>query len=80
MQIPNSHLVSYNYTLKNAQLKDVAEEKVLGIIATRRISWEKQINAIVSRADNFLGLQKRTCPQLTNVAVRRTLYLFLVKS
>ena len=54
MQIPNSDLVSYDYTLNNAQLKHVAEEKVLGIIATRRISWEKQINAIVSRADNLL--------------------------
>ena len=62
------------------QLEHVAEEKDLGIIVTSTLSWDKHVNAIVSKANNLLGLLKRTCPQLTNVAVRRTLYLSLVKS
>ena len=72
--------VHYNYTLNNVQLTRVAEENDLGIIVTSTLSWVKHINAIVSKANKLLGLLKRTCPLLLNVAVRRTLYLSLVKS
>ena len=71
--------VHYNYTLKNVQLTHMAEENDLGIIVTSTLSWVKPINAIVSKANKLLGLLKRTCPLLLNVAVRRTLYLSLVK-
>ena len=72
--------VHYNYTLNSVQLTRVAEENDLGIIVTSTLSWVKHINAIVSKANKLLGLLKRTCPLLLNVAVRRTLYLSLVKS
>ena len=35
---------------------------------------------IVFKADRMLGLLKKTCPLITDVKVRRTLYLSLVKS
>ena len=35
---------------------------------------------IVLKANGMLGLLKRTCPLMTDVKVRRTLYLSLVKS
>ena len=71
--------VHYNYTLNNVQLTHVAEEKDLGVIVISTISWVKHINAIVSKANKLLGLLKHTCQLLLNVAVRRTLYLSLVK-
>lgn len=70
---------SYGYTLNNAQFKHVAEEKVLGIIVTNTLWRDQHINATVSKANKMLGLLKRTFPQLTNVAVRQSLYLSLVK-
>ena len=70
----------YSYTLNNVQLTRVAEENDLGIIVTGTLSWVKQINTIVSKMNKLLGLLKRTCPLLLDVAVRWTLYLSLVKS
>ena len=35
---------------------------------------------IVFKANRMLGLLKRTCPLMTDIKVRRTLYLSLVKS
>ena len=66
--------VHYNYTLNNVQLTRVAEEDDLGIIVTSTLSWVKHINAIVWKANKLLGLLKRTCPLLLNVAVKRTSY------
>ena len=56
------------------------KRRTLELIVTSSLSWVKHINAIVSRANKLLGLLKRTCPLLLSVAVRRTLYLPLVKS
>ena len=50
----------------------MTEEKDLGVIVNNTLSWEKP--------PQLLGLLKRTCPLLTDVSVRRTLYLSLVKS
>ena len=38
------------------------------------------IQGIVTKANKLLGLLKRTCPLLQGTKVRRTLYLFTVKS
>ena len=66
--------------VNNKQLEHVTEEKDLGVIVTSTLSWDKHVHAIVSKANKLLGLLKRTCPLLTNAAIRRTLYLSLVKS
>ena len=42
--------------------------------------WNSHINSITAKANKLLGLLKRTCPLLTDVKVRRTLYLTIVKS
>lgn len=59
--------LNYDYTLNYAQLERVTEEKDL-------------INYVAAKANKLLGLLKRTCPLLTDVSVRRTLYLSLIKS
>ena len=72
----------YDYTLNHAQLEHVTEEKDLGVIVTcnNTLSWEKHVVSVAAKANKLLGLLKRTCPLLTDVSVRRTLYLSLVKS
>ena len=72
--------LNYDYTLNHAQLERVTEEKDLGVIVNNTLSWEKHVNSVAAKANQLLGLLKRTCPLLTDVSVRRTLYPSLVKS
>ena len=58
----------------------VSEEKGLGVIITSTLSWDSHILTITGKANKLLGLLKRTCPLLTDISVRRSLYLSLVKS
>lgn len=47
---------------------------------TSSLSWDSHVHIIIAKANKLLGLLKRTCPFLTDVSVRRSLYLALVKS
>ena len=58
----------------------MTQEKDLGVTVNKTLSWEKHVNTVAAKANKLLGLLKRTCPLLTDVSVRRTLYLSLVKS
>ena len=58
----------------------MTEEKDLGVIVNDTLSWEKHVISVATKANKLLGLLKRTCPLLTDLSVRRTLYLSLVKS
>ena len=42
--------------------------------------WETELLMVTAKANKPLGLLRRTCPMLTDVKVRRSLYLALVKS
>jgi hypothetical protein len=61
-------------------LSRVDSEKDLGVITSSGLSWELQINCVISKANKMLGVLKRTCTQLTDMKARRTLYLTHVKS
>ena len=70
----------HKYTLDSAQLEHVSSEKDLGVHITSSLSWKPHIHAITAKANKLVGLLKRTCPLITDMTVRRTLYLSLVKS
>ena len=70
----------HEYTLDTAQLERVSTQKHLGVYITSSLSWKPHIHAITAKANKLLELLKRTCPLITDVTVRRTLYLSLVKS
>ena len=72
--------IAFDYTLDGTALTRVSEEKDLGVIITSTLSWDSHIHTITAKANKLLGLLKRTCPLLTGVSVRRSLYLSLVKS
>ena len=61
-------------------LQRVQEEKDLGVTISSNLSRDWHVTRIVLKANTMLGLLKRTCPLITNIKVRRTLYLSLVKS
>ncbi|CAB4039104.1 Hypothetical predicted protein [Paramuricea clavata] len=72
--------ILHTYQLGSKELLRVGQEKDLGITLTSNLSWDTHINVIVAKSNKLLGLLKRTCPLLTDIKVRRTLYLSLVKS
>ena len=72
--------IASDYNLDCTALTRVSEEKDLGVIITTTLSWDSHIHTITAKANKLLGLLKQTCPLLTGVSVRRSLYLSLVKS
>ena len=56
------------------------QERDLGIIMNRKLSFEDHHQAIVTKAYQFLGLTKRSCHFVTVKKRRRALYLAMVRS
>ena len=59
-------------------LKDVKSFKDLGVTVSKDLSWDNHISITVNKANNLLGLIKRSVGT-TNVNVFSTLYLSLVR-
>ena len=72
--------VRYDYHLCQVDLQRVNEEKDIGVMIKSKLTWETQVLMVSTRANKLLGLLRRTCPMLTDVKVRRSLYLALLKS
>ena len=72
--------VRYDYHLGHVYLQRVNEEKDLGVMITSKWTWETQVLMVTAKAKKLLGFLRRTCPMLTDVKVRRSLYLALEKS
>ena len=74
------HPVRYDYHLGQVDLQRVDEETDLGVMITSKLTWETQVLMVSARANKLLGLLCRTCPMLTDVKVRTSLHLAVVKS
>ena len=51
----------------------VYEEKDLGLVILDKLTWDTHLHLITAKANNLLGLLKRSGPTLTKVAVRKSL-------
>ena len=51
----------------------VYEEKDLGLVILDGLTWDPHLHLITAKANNLLGLLKRSGPMLTKVAVRKAL-------
>ena len=72
--------VRYDYHLGRVDLQLVNEEKDFVVMITSKLTWETQVLMVTAKANKLLGLLRCTCPLLTVIKVRRSLYLALVKS
>ena len=72
--------LTYAYHMGSKELTRANMEKDLGVLINYNLSWDDHVHTITAKGNKMLGMLKRTCPLLTNTAVRRTLYLALVKS
>ena len=67
--------VTHDYLLGDVNLQRVQEEIDLGVTISRMLrAWP------APKVNRMLGLLKRTCPLITDMKARRTLFLSLVKS
>ena len=60
--------------LNNNTLEEISEFRDLGLVTTSNLSWNAHVDKLSSKANKILGLIKRTCRGLNDVATLRTLY------
>ena len=70
----------HNYSMNDNILDYVNSEKDLGVIISGRLSWNDQCEALVKKANQHLGLLRRTCYFIIDTNQRRVLYLSLIRS
>ena len=69
--------VTHQYYLGNTYTKRVLEKEDLGDNISNNLLWDSHVMHIVLKTNRMLGRLKGTCPLITDVKVRRTLYLSL---
>ena len=62
--------VNFDYRLEDKTLAPVRKEKDLEVVITSNLIWDKEILAVVSKANKMLGLLRRTCPLMKDTRVR----------
>ena len=72
--------IIYPYKIKGKQLTSSPTEKDLGIWIASDLTWSKQVLNRCARANKLLGYVKRCSGEISNVRVRRSLYLHVFGS
>ena len=71
---------SFIYTIGSTPIEYPPCQKDLGIKIVSNFIWTEHSNFIYSKANQKLGLLKRTCNFVSNTRKRRSLYLTQVRS
>ena len=72
--------VAYHYHLAENILSYVASERELGVHVNKSFNFNDHYEKLLTKANQQLGILKRTCHFVTNNNERRVLYLALVRS
>ncbi|VDI60236.1 Hypothetical predicted protein [Mytilus galloprovincialis] len=70
--------INFNYNINGHILESVASNPYLGAELTNTMSWDKQVNKVVTKGNKALGFIRRnvgSCPE----AVKKQAYLALVR-
>ena len=81
MHITKSKTPIHSHLPLNNKILEVTSEFCdLGLVTDCNLSWSTHIDKISNKANNTLGLIKRTCKGFQDVSTLRTLYLAQVRS
>ena len=69
----------FSYELDNDIIEYVTEQIDLGVTLTNRMTWERHQDNIITKANRQLGMTKRTCHFVKNIAQKRSLYIAIVR-
>ena len=72
--------INFPYRVHGNELSSCKAEKDLGLLVSKYLKWGPHILKTVAKANKMLGLLKRSCFEITDTQVSRTLYLTLVRS
>ena len=72
--------IQFYYSLGSALLQYCESEKDLGILMNGSLNFTLHANMLYSKANQKLGLLKRTCHFVNNNRMKRALYLTMVRS
>jgi hypothetical protein len=68
-----------DYKLNTLNIQQTDSEQDLGVWVENRLTWNKQVNEQSTKANKLLGYIRRSSLYIHNTAVRRMLYLALVR-
>mgnify|MGYP001796102237 CR=1 FL=1 len=69
------NIINYNYKMENVSLKSVTEEKYLGVVIDKKLSWLPHVKKISNRANykrQFLQRNLRSCKRETKLQCYKT--------
>ena len=69
-----------DYYLGDCKLNRVIVEKDLGILISHNLNWNEHIDFIASKSHRMLNFLYRTCKEISDTQVKKTLYLSWVRS
>ena len=72
--------IIYPYTLNDNIIESTDCERDLGILTSSDLTWSKHVDCQCAKASKTLGYVRRSTFDIKDSAVRRTLYLTLVRS
>ncbi len=72
--------IQFFYSMDSVLLDYVESEKDLGVFMNSKLNFNEQAEYLYSKANQKLGMLKRTCHFVTDMKKRRVLYLTLVRS
>lgn len=72
--------IDFNYLIADKVIDYTDIEKDLGIYINSKLNWNEHCNKLLSKANQKLGLLKRSCSFINNKSKRRSLYLAMVRS
>ena len=72
--------IKHEYKINNKSLVVTEKEKDLGIWITDTLSWSYHTRDRCAKANKMLGFLRRAATEITDIKIRRTLYLSIVRS
>lgn len=72
--------IKQEYTINNKSLVVTKKEKDLGIWITDTLAWSEHTHDRCMKTNKMLGFLRRSSMEITDVKIRRTLYLAIVRS
>ena len=70
--------IKHEYKINNKSLVVTEKEKDLGIWITDTLSWSYHTRDRCAKANKMLGFLRRAATEITDIKIRRTLYLSIV--
>ena len=69
-----------SYTINRSPITITTEHKDVGVMITSNLFFPSHINGIIWKAYNVLGMVRRLVSSRSNILLKRSLYLTLVRS